>query len=110
MNFPFYIAKRYAIRFSKNSAINIITSIASLGIVASAMALFVVLSVFSGLRNFSLDFVNATDSDYLLEATTGKTFVVSPEQEDKLVHNDYVLNFSKIAQERVLFFLTIKNK
>lgn len=110
MNFPFYIAKRYAIRFSKNSAINIITSIASLGIVASAMALFVVLSVFSGLRNFSLDFVNATDSDYLLEATTGKTFVVSPEQEDKLVHNDYVLNFSKIAQERVLFFFNDKEQ
>ncbi|HRB73194.1 MAG TPA: ABC transporter permease, partial [Flavobacterium sp.] len=50
MNFPFYIVKRYTVSFSKSTAINIITGIASLGIIVSAMSLFVVLSVFSGLR------------------------------------------------------------
>ena len=55
MNLSFYIAKRYAISFSKNKAINIITGIASVGIIASTMALFIFLSVFSGLKEFTLN-------------------------------------------------------
>ena len=61
MNLSFYIAKRYAISFSKNKAINIITGIASVGILASTMALFIFLSVFSGLKEFTLNF-NSTSS------------------------------------------------
>jgi lipoprotein-releasing system permease protein len=49
LNFLLYIAKRYIRHYSKNNAINIINRIASMGIIVGAMALFVVLSVFSGL-------------------------------------------------------------
>ena len=56
MNFSLYIAKRYVFSNSNNNAINIINRIASLGIIVGAMALFVVLSVFSGLKVFSLSF------------------------------------------------------
>ena len=103
MNLSFYIAKRYAVSFSRNKAINIITGIASVGIIASTMALFVFLSVFSGLKEFSLNFANASDPDLRLETTTGKTFVVNPKQEELLKKSEAITSYSKIIEERVYF-------
>jgi lipoprotein-releasing system permease protein len=74
LNLSFYIAKRYAISFSKNKAINIITGIASVGIIASTMALFIFLSVFSGLKEFTLNFANATDPDLRIRNHNWKVF------------------------------------
>ncbi len=110
MNFPFYIAKRYAISFSKNSAINIITFIASFGIIAGTMALFVVLSVFSGLRDFSLSFTNATDPDYKLEPTKGKLITLSEDQLQKLNSNSSIASYSKIIEEDVMFSFNNKQQ
>lgn len=110
MNFPLYIAKRYAISFSKNSSINIITGIASLGIIVSSMALFVVLSVFSGLRDFSLSFTNATDPALKMEAKSGKTFFITKEEEAQLKHSSTIKYYSKTAEERVMFFYNNKEQ
>ena len=87
MNFPYYIARRYAFSLSKTTAINIITSIASLGIIVGAMALFVVLSVFSGLRDFSMSFTNATDPDLRMETLKGKSFFLSDLQENQILES-----------------------
>lgn len=103
MNLSFYIAKRYAVSFSKNKAINIITGIASVGIIASTMALFVFLSVFSGLKEFSLNFANASDPDLRIETSTGKTFLVDPKQEVLLKKSIHISSYSKIIEERVYF-------
>ncbi len=108
MNFPFYIAKRYAFSLSKTTAINVITFIASLGIIVGAMALFVVLSVFSGLRDFSLSFTNATDPDLRIETLAGKSFFISQTQEAQLKSSKEFTNYSKIVEERALFYY--KNK
>ena len=108
MNFPFYIAKRYAFSLSKTTAINVITFIASLGIIVGAMALFVVLSVFSGLRDFSLSFTNATDPDLRIETLKGKSFFISESQEFQLKSSKEFTNYSKIVEERALFYY--KNK
>ena len=103
MNFPLNIAKRYSISTSKNNAINIINRIASLGIIVGAMALFVVLSVFSGLKEFSLSFTNAIDPDLKLNATLGKSILITPEQERQIEQIDGLVSYSKIIEERVLF-------
>ncbi|MEN9928159.1 MAG: hypothetical protein RLZZ231_80 [Bacteroidota bacterium] len=103
MKFPLYIAKRYSISTSKNNAINIINRIASLGIIVGAMALFVVLSVFSGLKEFSLSFTNAIDPDLKLNATLGKSILITPEQERQIEQIDALVSYSKIIEERVLF-------
>lgn len=108
MNFPLYIAKRYIRSNSKNNAINIINRIASMGIIVGAMALFVVLSVFSGLKVFSLSFSNNIDPDLKISSTLGKSFLVTPEQENKIKKIEGVAAFSKIIEERVLF--TFNNK
>lgn len=110
MNFPLYIAKRYLFSKSKNNAINIITGIAAVGIVVGAMALFVVLSVFSGLREFSLSFSNDFDPDLKGTAVTGKFFTLTSQQEQKLNQIPGIASYSKVLEERVLFFFDGKEQ
>lgn len=108
MKISFFIAKRYAISFSKNKAINIITGIATVGIIASTMALFIFLSVFSGLKEFTLNFTNATDPDFRIETSIGKYITMSSIQEQQLKANKKIKAFSKIAEERVYFLFKEK--
>jgi lipoprotein-releasing system permease protein len=110
LNFPLYIAKRYIFSKSKNNAINIITGIASMGIIVGAMALFVVLSVFSGLRDFSLSFSNDFDPDLKVNPVKGKSFFITPKQENQLATIDGIASYSKIIEERVLFYFDGKEQ
>ena len=103
MNFPLYIAKRYIRSNSKNNAINIINRIASMGIIVGTMALFVVLSVFSGLKVFSLSFTNEIDPDLKMSSTLGKSFLISPDQEIQINKIAGLASYTKIIEERVLF-------
>lgn len=103
MNFSLYIAKRYLRTASTNNAINIITKIAATGIVVGAMALFIVLSVFSGLKEFSLSFSNDFDPDLKIFPKTGKSFEVSPQQLEKIKAVAGITFYSKIIEEKVLF-------
>ena len=88
---------------SKNKAINIINRIASMGIIVGALALFVVLSVFSGLKEFSLSFSSAFDPDLKVESVQGKSMVISPTQENKLRAIRGITAYSKVIEERVLY-------
>ena len=110
MNFPLYIAKRYLFSKSKNNAINIITGIASVGIIVGTMALFVVLSVFSGLRDFSLSFSNDFDPDLKVNPVSGKSFYVSANQENEINKIEGVVSYSKVIEERVLFYFDGKEQ
>lgn len=110
MKFPLYIAKRYIFSKSKNNAINIITRIASGGIIVGAMALFIVLSVFSGLRVFSLSFSNDFDPDFKANPKSGKSFEISASQEKQLKNIDGIASFSKVIEERVLFSFSGKQQ
>jgi len=74
-----------------------------MGIIVGAMALFVVLSVFSGLKIFSLSFSNNIDPDLKISSTLGKSFFVSPSQENQISQIEGVVSYSKILEERVLF-------
>jgi len=110
LNFSFYIAKRYFFSKSKNNAINIISKIASVGIIVGTLALFVVLSVFSGLREFSLSFSNDFDPDLKIIPSTGKTLVLTNQQNKEISEIDEISDFSKIIEERVLFFFDGKEQ
>ncbi|WP_428230692.1 ABC transporter permease [Flavobacterium sp.] len=110
MNFPLYIAKRYIFSRSKNNAINIINRIASMGIIVGTMALFVVLSVFSGLKVFSLSFTNEIDPDLKITSTYGKSFLITPDQENQIKKIDGIVSYTKIIEERVLFLFKDKQQ
>lgn len=110
MNFSYYIAKRYFFSKSTNNAINIISKIASVGIIAGTLALFVVLSVFSGLREFSLSFSNDFDPDLKIIPSIGKTVLINQNQINQIDKVDGILDLSKIIEERVLFFFDGKEQ
>lgn len=110
MNFSYYIAKRYFFSKSTNNAINIISKIASVGIIAGTLALFVVLSVFSGLREFSLSFSNDFDPDLKIIPSIGKTVLINQNQINQIDKVDGILEYSKIIEERVLFFFDGKEQ
>jgi lipoprotein-releasing system permease protein len=72
------------------------------------MALFVVLSVFSGLRDFSLSFSNDFDPDLKVNSIKGKSFYVTPNQEKQLAAIEGIASYSKVIEERVLFYFNEK--
>jgi len=110
LSLALYIARRYTISRSKSTAINIITGIAATGIVVSTAALFVILSVFTGLKDYSLSFSNTTDPDLKLAPATGKSFIISPKQEQDIKAIKDIAVYSKIAEERVLFYFDGKEQ
>jgi lipoprotein-releasing system permease protein len=95
-----YIAKRYLGSKSSNNAINIITLIATLGVIVSAIALFIVLSVFSGLKDFSLSFIRTADPDLKITSVEGKSFLFD-ENIEKVLLREQIAAYSKVIEERV---------
>ncbi|MAN59170.1 MAG: ABC transporter permease, partial [Flavobacteriaceae bacterium] len=108
MKFPLYIAKRYLFSKSSSNAINIITVIAAIGVVVGAMSLFIVLSGFSGLKDFSLQFTNVFDSDLKVFPESGKTLTLASNEKEKLLDIEGIAAFSSVIEERV--FLQYKGK
>ena len=102
MNFSLYIAKRYLFSKSNSNAINIITSIATVGVIVSTIALFVVLSVFSGLKTFSLSFIQTSDPDLKISSVKGKSFFFNDSLQKSVV-NDKITAYTKVIEERAFF-------
>ncbi|MGB7841944.1 MAG: FtsX-like permease family protein [Salinimicrobium sp.] len=98
--------------FSKSSsnAINIITIIAALGVFAGAFSLFIVLSGFTGLRDFSLSFSNEYDPDLKVLPEKGKVIKLSSEERQKLQGIEGLEEFSAVIEERVFLDFKDKNK
>lgn len=101
MSISRFIAKRYLFSPSSNNAINIITGFAALGIVIGTMALFIVLSGFSGLREFSLEFTSIFDCDLKALPENGKTITLTEAQKKQLDTLRGIEAYSCIIEERV---------
>ena len=108
MNFPFYIAKRYLFSRSSNNTINIITLVATLGVIVGTLALFIVLSGFSGLRSFSVGFLNTADPDIKITSVKGKSFDFNAAIESILTTQNGIASYSKVIEERA--FLEFNKK
>ena len=102
MKLPLYIAKRYLFSKSNNNAINFITLIAGFGIIIGTAALFVVLSGFSGLKNFSLEFTSFVDPDLKIVPSTTKTIRFTAAQKQALKSLNSVASFTEVVEERML--------
>lgn len=100
MRFPLYIAKRYLISKSGTNAVNIITWVSTVSIILGTMVLFIVLSAFSGLKEFNLSITSIIDPDIKVSPATGKTLMLSPLQEEQIASLEDVKVFSKIIEER----------
>ena len=103
-----YIAKRYLFSSSSSNAINIITAIAAIGVVVGSLVLFIVLSGFSGLKEYSLEYTNIFDSDLKIYPATGKTIAFTQSQKMVLNAIPEVAAASQVIEERV--FIRFKGK
>lgn len=108
MSFPLYIAKRYLRSKSSNNAINFITYIAIIGVILGAASLFIVLSGFAGLKDFTLKFSSVVDPDLKAETVVGKSFILNEAQLSKLNAIDEIALYSKIIEERA--FVAFEDK
>ena len=97
--------------FSKSSknAINIIARIAVTAAAVGSIALFIVLSGFSGLKEFSLQFTNVFDADLKIYSYQGKSIVFPKELENKLAAIKGVEAYTKTIEERVFIQYRGKN-
>jgi len=102
LKFPLYIAKRYLFSKSSNNAINFITLIAGFGIIIGTAALFIVLSGFSGLKTFTVQFTSFADPDLKIVPTTTKTIRFTAAQKQALNALNTVASFTEVVEERML--------
>ena len=93
---------------SGQTVINRINSIALLVIIVATSALMIVLSAFSGLKDFGLSFSNIFDPDFRIIPKLGKTISLDSSKIHRLEKVDGIKAFSPILEEKV--FLSFKEK
>ena len=100
-NISLYVAKRYIFSKTNTNAVNIITFIAVGAILVATSALFIILSVFSGLEKMNLKYYSNVNPEIKISPAKGKvldntTFIV-----DVLKQQKDVKAFSKVIEEKV---------
>lgn len=83
------------------TGVNIITSIAVFAITIATTALFIILSVFSGLEKMNMQFFSNVNPDLKISASKGKLIHNIDEITNKLEANSTVASYSKVIEEKV---------
>lgn len=91
----------YLFSKSKITGVNIITSIAVFAITIGATALFIILSVFSGLEKMNLQFLSNVNPDLKVTPAQGKTIPNINEVIKILDADEQVFAYSKVIEEKV---------
>ena len=108
--YSFKIALRYFFSKSSQTVINRINSFAFFMVVISTASLFLVLSAFEGLKDFSLSFSESFDPDYEIQPHTGKFFRVSDSLLKEIKTIPYVIAAAPQIQEKVFLSYNEKNQ
>jgi len=85
------------------------TLIASGGVIIASAALFIVLSVFAGLKDFSLQFSSFIDPDLKLLPAEGKSFLFTDNDYSKIQAIEGIATFSSVIEERIIIKSENKN-
>lgn len=86
------------------------TNIAASGIVIASASLFIVLSGFAGLKDFSLEFSSYVDPDLKIVSAEGKSFFLSEDENALISKIEGVTSLSKIIEEKVVLDFDEKKK
>ena len=101
MRISSFIAKRYLFAKSSTNAVNIITLISVISMIIGTIVFLVVLSAFSGLKQFNLSVISTADPDLKVIPAQGKTIRLSKEQLKGLNAISEIAQYSKVIEERV---------
>ena len=99
MNVSSFISLKYFFSKSKLHVVNIISSIAVFVLIIASCSFFVVLSVFSGLKDFGLQYNRSFSPDIKISNSSG-SFVASKKQLEFLEKNTFF--FTYVYEEKVL--------
>lgn len=102
MNLSWYIARRYLVAKKRSNAVNWITRISMLGVGVCTAALFIILSVFNGFEGLLLNLYGAFDPDIRITPTTGKVFSTDSLSLSALRHDERVIHFSEVLEEKAI--------
>lgn len=84
-----------------STAVTFITWLAVGAMTVAVTAMFVIISVFSGLEDFNKDLIANLHADLTLKSNAGKTIKDLQKVENVLKKNKEIVSFSKIIEEKV---------
>ena len=109
MNFSYYIAKRYLVSKNGKNAINIINILSFIITIVGTAALFIVLSGFSGLKDFSTEFSSYFDPDLKVIPLEGKVLEIPLSRKREIENLSGVQVISPIIEEKAFLHYDGKN-
>ncbi|PWN65057.1 ABC transporter permease [Chryseobacterium phosphatilyticum] len=100
-NIAFYIASRYLLAKKGSTAVTFITWLAVGAMTVAVTAMFVIISVFSGLEDLNKDLISNLHADLTLKSTSGKTIKNLDKVNTALSANKEIKSFSRVIEEKV---------
>ena len=100
-NTAFYIARRYLIAKKGSQAVSFITGLAAFAMMIAVAAMFIILSVFSGLEDLNKEFISDLHADLTIKSAKGKIIPDLKKTTSILKAEKEISNFSKIIEEKV---------
>ena len=100
-NIAFYIASRYLLSRKGSTAVTFITWLAVGAMTVAVAAMFVIISVFSGLEVFNQNLISNLHADLTIKSTSGKTIQDYDKIKGVLKNNKDIENFSRVIEEKV---------
>ena len=100
-NTPLYIATRYLLAKKGSTAVTFITWLAALAMMVAVTAMFIIISVFSGLEDLNRDLIANLHADITVKSNEGKTLPSIDKATKILSENTEIAHYSKVIEERV---------
>lgn len=100
-NTAYYIAKRYLIARKGSQAVSFITGLSAFAMTVAVAAMFIIISVFSGLEDLNKEFISDLHADLTLRSTQGKRIENLPNILKTLKAEKEIAHFSRIIEEKV---------
>ncbi|WP_279194406.1 ABC transporter permease [Chryseobacterium indoltheticum] len=99
-NIAFYIASRYLLSKKGSTAVTFITWLAAVAMSVAVAAMFVIISVFSGLEDFNKTLISNLHADLTIKSTSGKTLKNLQKINSVLKNNKDISSFSRVIEEK----------
>ncbi|WP_299181384.1 ABC transporter permease [uncultured Chryseobacterium sp.] len=100
-NIAFYIASRYLLAKKGSTAVTFITWLAVGAMTVAVAAMFVIISVFSGLEDLNKELISNLHADLTIKSTSGKTIKDFRKISDVLNKEKEISHFSRVIEEKV---------
>lgn len=99
-NTSFYIATRYLLARKGSTAVTFITWLAAVAMLVAVAAMFIIISVFSGLEDLNQDLIANLHADITVKSTKGKLLPNIDKATKIIGQNKEISHFSKVIEEK----------